>query len=116
MAERDQRDTGMTRKQRRLTIIGGALFVLAVAAGLVLGLWLGTRNEETKPVDTNPAPVFARLTHPSGLVELLSPTGDAQPAHADRVDRVHLGDHRAVGALALVAGEPDPSADPLRRR
>ncbi|CCD92703.1 Cytochrome c-type biogenesis protein cycJ [Bradyrhizobium sp. ORS 375] len=26
----------MTRKQRRLTIIGGALFVLAVAAGLVL--------------------------------------------------------------------------------
>jgi cytochrome c-type biogenesis protein CcmE len=30
------RDDGMTRKQRRLTIIGGALFVLAVAAALVL--------------------------------------------------------------------------------
>jgi len=30
------RDFGMTRKQRRLTIIGGALAVLAVAAALVL--------------------------------------------------------------------------------
>jgi cytochrome c-type biogenesis protein CcmE len=29
-------DIGMTRKQRRLTIIGGALAVLALAAGLVL--------------------------------------------------------------------------------
>jgi cytochrome c-type biogenesis protein CcmE len=30
------RDIGMTRKQRRLTIIGGALAVLAIAAALVL--------------------------------------------------------------------------------
>lgn len=67
------------RSRRRSWFVAAA--VVAVAAGLVLALWLGTREDETRPVDTNPAPVFARLTHTSGSVELLSPTGDAQPAH-----------------------------------
>lgn len=54
--------------------------LLAVAAGLLLGLWLGSREEELKPVENQPAPAFARLTRMSGDVELLSPLGDVQAA------------------------------------
>ena len=44
------------RSRRRSWFVAAA--VVAVAAGLVLGLWLGTREDETRPVDTQPRAGF----------------------------------------------------------
>ena len=53
---------------------------------------------------------------PSRLTTRPDVDGDGQPPNRDPVDRLHLGDHRAVGAAALVTGVGDPAADVVRPR
>lgn len=63
---------------------------LAVAAGLLVGLWLGTGTPGPSRPDTGPAfpPVaditHARLTRALGSVELLTPQGEVVPATEGR--------------------------------
>ena len=68
------------RSHRRWWVATAGL--LAVAAALIIGLWLGNggnepRGDEDTPL---PAPIFAKLTRTFGTVELLDPQGDVQPA------------------------------------
>src|SRR5262245_50596791 len=63
----------------------GVAGLFAVAAGLVVGLWLGT--ESPKPPENTPLrpdASFARLTHTLGSVELLTPQGEVLPAGEGR--------------------------------
>jgi WD40 repeat protein len=62
--------------------------MIAIAAGLLIGLWLGTRNPqpEHSPDSQGAASSadFAKLTQSYGSVELLTPQGDVLPASEGR--------------------------------
>ncbi|MBA4067883.1 MAG: hypothetical protein C0501_30120 [Isosphaera sp.] len=67
----------------------GAAALVATAAGLLVGLWLGAGTPAPvakTPTDDGqlPAPQFARVTRSLGSVEIIPPLGDAFPAAEGR--------------------------------
>jgi hypothetical protein len=68
-----------TSRSRKLLAVCA---VAAIAAALVLGLWLGGRNPQTELVEQAPSQSldYAKVTRLSGSVELLSPLGELRPA------------------------------------
>ena len=72
--------TGAPRPRRRVLV--GFAGLLACAAALLVGLWLGGKKEETPAPDggVGPAPtVFAKLSRKAGAVEVLNAAGDVVP-------------------------------------
>jgi hypothetical protein len=70
-----------SRARRRVQL--GLAGLLACAAALILGLWLGGKKEKSPAPNLNPAaePVaFAKLTRKAGAVEVFNAAGDAVPA------------------------------------
>ncbi len=74
------------RGRRWIVAMGG---LIAVAAALVIGLWLGSRPTESTTPETNEniavaGPEIARLTSSLGSVELLTPQGEVFAAAEGR--------------------------------
>jgi ferric-dicitrate binding protein FerR (iron transport regulator) len=82
-AARGESPAGRPGKRRFAFAAAG---LLAIAAGLIVGLWLGAGNNDPRPDENSrlPAPGFAKLTRTNGAVELLSPLGEVQPAAEGR--------------------------------
>ncbi len=100
-----------TRGSRRLLLgVGGIAGFVALAAGLLVGLWLGAGTDsEHPPADdpTSPGRNFARVTQSVGAVELLSPQGEILAAtEGQKVPPGHT--LRTIGGESLARVElPD---------
>jgi len=96
---------------RRSRSFSGLAAGLAVAAALLVGLWLGSTRGPVPPATdpAAPAPEVARLTQAVGAVELLSPLGEVLPAReGGEVPAGHT--LRTVGSESLARVElPDHS-------
>ncbi len=96
---------------RRPRLLTGPAAGLAVAAALLVGLWLGSTRGPVPPAEEPAAPALevARLTQAVGAVELLSPFGEVRPAReGGEVPAGHT--LRTVGSDSLARVElPDQS-------
>ncbi len=61
---------------RRRRVWAGVAALVACAAALFVGLWLGSNDPQPVPEGTAPEVAFAKLTRKSGAVEVLAPSGD----------------------------------------